>query len=235
LKIIVTAASKGGVGKSLISLTTAYALKGMGFKTGLLDTDISMPAIVKYLGLEGVEIQTHRLVEPIDHGGVQVLSAGLLMDKDQPVVIQTEKREALVGQFIDRTNWDVDYLVIDTPPGATDELQHILRTRKADLKGVIVVTTPSSVAITEVRRSLEMFRRMKVPVLGLIGNMTSYECESCHYVTGMFKNGVVNPIEIVAHDFNLKVLTELPVYSGIDTDPLHFVNNVMGGLKLVKL
>src|SRR5208283_1833103 len=101
---------------------------------------------------------------------VQVLSAGLLMDKDQPVVIGTEKREALVGQFIDKTAWDAEYLIIDTPPGAVDELQHVIKHRKDDLCGIIVISTPSSVAITQVRRSIELFRRMRTPIIGIVGN-----------------------------------------------------------------
>lgn len=235
MKYIITAASKGGVGKSLISINLAYALHKMGYKTGLLDTDVSMPAIVKYLGLENQELQTHKMVEPIPLNGVEILSPGLLMDPDQPVTIGTDKREALVAQFIDKTNWDVDYLVIDTPPGAVDELKHVVTTHKSDLRGVVVVTTPSGVAITEVRRSLELFRRSKVPVLGIIGNMSSYECEDCHHVTSIFRNGIANPIEILADDFNTKVLASLPVYSNIDAEPLHFVDTIIGGLKLARI
>jgi len=231
MKIIITAATKGGVGKSLISINVAYALKELGHKTGLLDTDLAMPAIVKYLQLEGREMQTHQLVEPIMKDGIEMLSAGLLMEPDQPVVIDSEKREALVAQFIDRTNWHVDYLVIDTPPGATDELQHIIRTRKNDLKGVIVVTTPSSVAITQVRRSLEMLKRMKVPIIGIVGNMASFECLSCHHINEMFKNGSNNTLELLAKEFNAKLISTLPVYTDVDHDPLHFVKLLTYGLK----
>jgi ATP-binding protein involved in chromosome partitioning len=235
MKLIITTSFKGGVGKSLISINVAFGLMKLGYRVGLLDSDIAMPALTKYLNLEDTEIETHEMTEPFDFHGIQVLSAGMFMDKDQPVVIGAEKREALIAQFIDKTNWNVDYLVIDTPPGSEDELHHVVKTRKQDLKGVIVVTTPSSVAITQVRRSLELFKRMKVPVLGIIGNMTSFECSSCHKVTSIFADGQANPIENLADDFKVKVLATLPMYSGVDHDPLHFVEQISGGLKLAKI
>jgi ATP-binding protein involved in chromosome partitioning len=235
MKIIITAASKGGVGKSLVSINVAFALRKIGYKTGLLDSDIAMPAVVKYLNIENIELNASNLVEPVDMGGVQVLSSGLFMDRDQPVVIDAEKREALIAQWIDKTAWDVDYLVIDTPPGATDELAYVMKQRKNDLKGVVVVTTPSTVAITEVRRTIELLKRMKVPILGLIGNMTGFECEECHHMNSMFNNGVSNPIYALSKEFNLKQLVNLPMYPKVDTDPLHFIDPIIGGLKLVGL
>ncbi|MHB8153599.1 MAG: P-loop NTPase, partial [Bacillati bacterium] len=167
MKFIISAASKGGVGKSIVSINIAFALKKLGYRSALLDTDITMPAIVKYLKLEHEELKTHTMVEPIDFHGVEVLSPGLVMDPDQPVVINSEKREKLVGQFIDKTHWASEYLVIDTPPGSTDELQHITRKLKDSLYGVIIVTTPSTVAISQVRRSIEMFKRLDAPILGI--------------------------------------------------------------------
>ena len=233
MKILITAASKGGVGKSLISINIAYALKKLGYKAGLLDSDISMPAVVKYLKLENEELQTHQLVEPVEHNGVQILSAGLMMDKDQPVLIDSDKREALVGQFIDKTAWNVDFLVIDTPPGATDELAYVTKQRKNDLKGIFVVSTPSSIAVSQVRRSIELFRRMHSPMLGIIGNMTGFECEKCHYMNDMFKNGAENPLEELAKNFKLKLLASIPMYAGVDDDPLHFVDYLIAGLHSV--
>lgn len=231
MKFIYIASSKGGVGKSLITINVAYALHKMGYRTGLLDTDLAMPAIVKYLDIEGTQLETHKKLEPVLQNGVELLSAGLIMGRNQPVVINSAKREELVAQFIDKSNWNVDYLVIDTPPGATDELRHIIANRRNELKGIIVVTTPSQVAISQVRRSLELFSRMKVPILGIIGNMTGLECDSCHHINSVSKNGSADPIEQLAKDFNVKVLCSLPTYMSVDQDPLHFVDVVAGGLK----
>jgi ATP-binding protein involved in chromosome partitioning len=235
VKILYIASSKGGVGKSLVVINTAYAIQKLGFKAGLLDTDISMPAIVKYLKLQDSEVETHSLIEPIVKNGVQILSAGLMMDRDQPVVVDSDKRQRLVEQFIDKTNWHCDYLVIDTPPGATDELQHVLKKRREDLVGVIVVTTPSSTAINEVRRSIEMFRRIQdLRIIGLIVNMAGVECEECHHINDIFKNKP-NAVNELADDFHLSILAQLPIVPGIDDEPLHFVDEIAQGLKNAKI
>jgi ATP-binding protein involved in chromosome partitioning len=235
VKILYIASSKGGVGKSLVVINTAYAIQKMGFKAGLLDTDIAMPAIVKYLGLQNSEVGTHSLIEPIVKDGVQILSAGLMMEKDQPVVVDSDKRQRLVEQFIDKTNWQCDYLVIDTPPGATDELQHVLKKRRDDLVGVIVVTTPSSTAINEVRRSIEMFRRIKdLRIIGVVANMSGLECENCHTINDMFKNKP-SAVKDMADEFGLDIIAELPIVPGIDDEPLHFVDELVKGLKHAKI
>lgn len=235
MKLIPTVASKGGVGKSLISINTAYALKELGYNSGLLDLDLTMPAVVKYLGLEGRDPGTGRMLEPIEYNGIEILSAGLSMDPDQPVTIPAETRRKLVNQFISKTLWKADYLVIDTPPGSNEELMEIIDKYKQDILGFIVVTTPSSTAITEVRRSLELLKRRNLPVIGIIGNMVGFECLSCHTVNSIFNNGHANPIEQLAEDFNTSILTSLPMYPNTDTDPLHFIYSITEGLRTTEL
>lgn len=231
MKFIISAASKGGVGKSIISINTAFALKKLGYKAALLDTDITMPAIVKYLNLEHEELETHKLVEPLMYKGIQVMSPGLVMDPDQPVIINSDKREKLVGQFIEKTHWNADYLIIDTPPGSTDELQHITKKLKDMLFGIIIVTTPSQVAISQVRRSIEMFKRLNAPIIGLIGNMTNFECVKCHSINDVYGNDGNTPIDSLASDFKLKIITKLPIYPKIDSEPLHFVDQLAKAFK----
>jgi ATP-binding protein involved in chromosome partitioning len=235
MKFIISAASKGGVGKSIVSINLAFALKRLGYRTALLDTDITMPAIVKYLKLEHAELETRTMVEPLDYHGVQVLSPGLVMDPDQPVIINSEKREKLVGQFIEKTHWMADYLIIDTPPGSTDELQHITKKLKQSLHGVVVVTTPSAVAISQVRRSIEMFKRLDAPIIGLIGNMTNFECIKCHTINDVYGRDGENPVKKLTEDFRIPLLAELPIYPKIDDEPLHFADQLAKSFKANKV
>jgi ATP-binding protein involved in chromosome partitioning len=231
MRNIVTVSSKGGVGKSIFSVTLAYAISKLGHRAALLDSDISMPAITKYLNMDNVEVETRKTIEPIQHDGIEVFSPGFIMDKDQPVVITASKREAIVRQMLDTTDWHAEYLVIDTPPGATDELKHLLRTHPETLMGVFVVTTPSEVAITQVRRSMELMRRLKIPILGVVCNMANIECEKCHHVANLFTNGKANPVDVMAADFKTKVVARFPLYPRIDEEPKHFVDYLAKELK----
>jgi ATP-binding protein involved in chromosome partitioning len=225
MQLILSAASKGGVGKTLISLNLAYALKESGYKTGVLDSDITMPALTKYLKVEDITPQDDlNGVQPLNVNGVQIMSTGLLMDKSQPVLMDGEQRSYLVQQFIDKCHWDVDFLIIDTPPGAIDEIQYLIRQRHNDIHGVVVVTTPSDVAISQVRRSMALFKELNVRILGLVGNMCAFECPYCNSVSKFYDNYGVNPIYDLAREFKCGVIAELPIYPKIDEDPLHFVS-----------
>jgi ATP-binding protein involved in chromosome partitioning len=235
MKLIPTVASKGGVGKTLVSINVAYSLKALGYKVGLLDLDLTMPAMTKYLGLHGINPGTGKQLEPILVNGVYVLSAGLLMDRDQPVTVTAEMRRKIVTQFVGKTQWDVDYLVIDTPPGSNDELMELINNYRSSILGCIVVTTPSDTAINEVRRSLELIKREKLPLIGIIGNLVGFECVSCHNMNDLFTNGKTNPIELLANDFRTKILASLPLYPPTDSEPLHFVPIVSQALHDTKL
>jgi ATP-binding protein involved in chromosome partitioning len=235
MKLIPTIASKGGVGKTLVSINVAYSLKELGYKVGLLDLDLTMPAVTKYLKLHGINPGTGKQLEPVDCNGVQVLSAGLLMDKDQPVTVTAEMRRNIVSQFVGKTQWNVDYLVIDTPPGSNDELMELINNYRSSILGCIVVTTPSDTAINEVRRSLELIRREKLPLIGIIGNFMGFECISCHTMNNLFTNGHANPVDSLAEDFRTTVLATLPLYSATDSEPLHFVPVMVLALDSTKL
>jgi len=233
-KIILTVATKGGVGKSLISINMAYSLLSLGRKTGLLDIDISMPALVKYLKIEGRDLETrNRWIEPLIIDGLEVMSPGLMMDKDQPVLIDGAYRTKIVQQCIDTVEWKCDYLIIDTPPGSNDEIQYILSERRDLVLGAVVVTTPSEIAISQIRRSIFYLKRTKIPILGIVSNMVGMECLNCHHFNNLFNNGY-NPVHALSKEFDLKVIAEIPVYSKIDEEPLHFVKLIKEGLANVK-
>jgi ATP-binding protein involved in chromosome partitioning len=219
---ILVAASKGGVGKTLVTLNVAYALNNLGYKVGVMDCDITMPAISKYLKIEDKTPEdTNEGVNPINADGVKVMSTGLLMDNKQPVLMSGQQRAKLVQQFIDKCNWQSDYLIIDTPPGAIDEIQYLIRARYNDIYGAIVVTTPSEVAISQVRRSMALFRELKVKIIGVVGNMMAYECPHCRQISPFYMNGG-NSVEKLAKEFKAPLIAELPIYPRIDQDPLHF-------------
>lgn len=225
MQLILSAASKGGVGKTLVSLNLAYALKEAGYKTGVLDSDITMPALTKYLKVEDLPPEDDiNGVQPLNVNGVQIISTGLLMDKSQPVLMSGEQRSHILQQFIDKCHWDVDFLIVDTPPGAIDEIQYLIRSRHNEIHGVVVVTTPSDVAISQVRRSLALFKELNVRVLGIVGNMCAYECPHCHEVSSFSDDHGVNPIHELAKEFKCGIIAELPIYPKIDQDPLHFVS-----------
>jgi ATP-binding protein involved in chromosome partitioning len=226
MKLILSAASKGGVGKTLVSINLAFALNKIGYKIGILDSDITMPALSKYLKIEDMEPNDSQdYVEPLNVHGVEIMSTGLLMDNAQPVLMDGQQRSALLQQYIDKCKWNVDYLIVDTPPGAIDEIQYLIRARHDQIYGAIVVTTPSEVAISQVRRSMALFKELRVKIIGLVGNMFSFECPHCSTITPFFdsKNGK-DPIVDLAKEFNCPVIAKLPIYPKIDSEPLHFVS-----------
>ncbi len=169
--LIAVASGKGGVGKSTVTVNLAFALAQTGARVGLLDADIYGPSIPLMMGLNERPASTDTHVSPLVRNGVRVMSMGFLIPEDQPVVWRGPMVHGALTQFLTQVDWgDLDYLLIDMPPGTGDAQLTI--SQNAPLAGAIIVTTPQAVSLADARKGLMMFQNVKVPVLGVIENMT---------------------------------------------------------------
>lgn len=188
-KIIAIASGKGGVGKSTVAINLALALKAKGAKVGLLDADIYGPSQPAMLGI-GVKRPVFKdgKLLPIEAHGLQTMSIGYLIDQDAPVVWRGPMLGKALQQLYLDTLWeDLDYLIIDLPPG-TGDVQLTL-SQKMKIDGAIMVTTPQDVALLDVVRACEMFKKLNVPILGIVENMSVYQCSHCGHQERIFGEG----------------------------------------------
>jgi Mrp family chromosome partitioning ATPase len=187
---IIVMSGKGGVGKSTVSANLAVALSLKGYAVGLLDADLTSPSIPRLLGLFGnVECQDNQLM-PISYSEkLKVLSTGFLIpSSDRAIVWRGGVKMAAIRQFINETNWGaLDFLVVDLPPGTGDEPLSIAQDLRPD--GALIVTTPQAVALVSSRKSVDFLRKVGVPVIGIIENMSGYECPTCGMHVDIFQSG----------------------------------------------
>jgi ATP-binding protein involved in chromosome partitioning len=187
---IAVASGKGGVGKSTVSTNLALSLRALGYTVGLLDADIYGPSQQMMLGIEGrpqIDEQTEKIV-PMERHGIKTMSLGLITDPDTPVIWRGPMVMKAIDQFLTDVKWGVlDFLVIDLPPGTGDA--QLTLTQKAGLTGAVVVTTPQDVALIDARKGLAMFRKVNVPVLGIVENMSYYVCRHCGEREEIFGHG----------------------------------------------
>jgi ATP-binding protein involved in chromosome partitioning len=187
---IAVASGKGGVGKSTVSTNLALSLRALGYSVGLLDADIYGPSQQMMLGIEGKpEIDEHdEKIMPMERHGVKTMSLGLITDPDTPVIWRGPMVMKAIDQFLTDVKWGVlDFMIIDLPPGTGDA--QLTLTQKAGLTGAVVVTTPQDVALIDARKGLAMFRKVQVPVLGIIENMSYYICRHCGEREEIFGHG----------------------------------------------
>jgi len=201
---------KGGVGKSTIAVNMAVALAEEGKKVGLLDIDIHGPSVPTMLGLYQMPlIQNESSLEPVYMGNLKVMSIGFLSQKEDDALIwRGPMKMGVIQQFLGDVEWgELDYLIVDCPPGTGDEPLSICQLIK-NPDGAVVVTTPQRVAAVDVRKSLTFCRKLDVPVLGILENMSGFSCPKCGEVVDIFRSGAGQKM---ANDFGIPFLGALPI------------------------
>jgi ATP-binding protein involved in chromosome partitioning len=187
--IIAVASGKGGVGKSTTAVNLALALKADGATVGILDADIYGPSQPRMLGIKGQpESADGKSLEPMQNHGIKAMSIGFLIEEDTPMIWRGPMVTQALEQLLGDTNWgDLDYLVIDLPPG-TGDIQLTL-SQKIPVSGAIIVTTPQDIALLDARKGLKMFEKVEVPILGIVENMSMHICSNCGTVEHIFGEG----------------------------------------------
>ena len=207
--IIAVASGKGGVGKSTTAVNLALALADDGATVGILDADIYGPSQPLMLGLSGERpvSEDGKSMNPLTSHGVQVMSIGFLIDQDQPMVWRGPMVTSALNQLLQQTNWsDLDYLIVDMPPG-TGDIQLTL-SQQVPVSGAVIVTTPQDIALLDARKGLQMFRKVAVPVLGIVENMSTHVCSSCGHEEAIFGSGGGTRM---AADYDIELLGQLPL------------------------
>jgi ATP-binding protein involved in chromosome partitioning len=212
--IIAVASGKGGVGKSTTAVNLALALDKEGAKVGLLDADIYGPSQGMMLGVAGgrrPEIKDEKIFVPIKAHGIQAMSMSFLVTENTPMVWRGPMVSGALQQLLGQTDWqDLDYLIVDMPPG-TGDIQLTL-SQKVPVAGVVIVTTPQDIALLDARKGIEMFRKVDIPVLGVIENMSSFCCPNCGVESPIFGSGGGDRI---AAEFATPLLAQLPLVMSI--------------------
>ncbi|MDX1455221.1 MAG: iron-sulfur cluster carrier protein ApbC [Gammaproteobacteria bacterium] len=184
--IIAVASGKGGVGKSTTAANLAVALAQAGATVGMLDADVYGPSQPRMLGISGKpESKDGKVMEPLENHGVKSMSIGYLVDEDQPMVWRGPMVTQALTQLLNETNWgELDYLVVDMPPGTGDT--QLTMSQRVPLAGAVIVTTPQDIALLDARKGLQMFRKVNVNVLGIIENMSTHVCSNCGHEEAIF-------------------------------------------------
>ena len=206
--IIAIASGKGGVGKSTTSVNLALALSAEGANVGILDADIYGPSQPQMLGTkEKPESPDGKTIEPIKSHGIQSMSIGFLIDEEQPMIWRGPMVVQALDQMLNDTNWDdLDYLVIDLPPG-TGDIQLSL-SQKVPVSGAVIVTTPQDISLLDARKALKMFEKVNVPVLGVVENMNTHICSQCGHEEAIFGAGGGDKM---AAEYGIELLGSLPL------------------------
>ena len=184
--IVAVASGKGGVGKSTTAANLALALAAEGARVGVLDADIDGPSQPMMLGISGrPESFDGKNMEPLVNHGVQVMSIGFLVEQDQAMIWRGPMATQALEQLLRQTNWkDLDYLIVDMPPG-TGDIQLTL-SQRVPITGAVIVTTPQDIALIDARKGIKMFEKVNVPILGLVENMAQHVCSNCGHVEHIF-------------------------------------------------
>jgi len=207
--VIAVGSGKGGVGKSTVAVSLALTLRRLGSKVGLMDADVYGPSIPHLLGLSGrPSITADKRIEPIKFGGdTPVMSMGFLVEPDQAVIWRGPMLHGSINQFLGETQWgELDYLIIDMPPGTGDVA--LTLSQAIPLAGAVVVCTPQEVALLDAVRAIAMFRKVNIPVLGMVENMSGFLCPDCGKTYDIFGRGGARS---KAEEMDVPFLGELPI------------------------
>ncbi|MBT8579643.1 iron-sulfur cluster carrier protein ApbC [Polynucleobacter paneuropaeus] len=206
--IIAVASGKGGVGKSTTAANLALALSAEGARVGILDADIYGPSLPMMLGINGrPQTVEENTIEPMEGHGLQASSIGFLVDQDSPMVWRGPMVTSALEQLLRQTRWrDLDYLIVDMPPG-TGDIQLTL-SQKVPVTGAVIVTTPQDIALLDARKGLKMFEKVGVPIIGIVENMSTYICPSCGHEEHVFGSGGGQKM---CSDYGVDFLGSLPL------------------------
>ena len=186
--VVAVASGKGGVGKSTVSANLAARLAQLGYRVGLLDADIYGPSMPMMFGISERPVVEGQRIIPFERHGVKLMSLGFILDVDTPVIWRGPMVVKAIEQLLGDVEWgSLDYLIVDLPPGTGDAQLTI--SQKVPISGAVIVTTPQDIALIDARKGLAMFRKVEVPVLGIIENMAGFACPHCGEVTHIFKRG----------------------------------------------
>lgn len=206
--IIAVASGKGGVGKSTTSVNLALALASEGARVGMLDADIYGPSQPRMMGLSGQpDSPDGKTLEPMENYGVQTMSIGFLVEEDSPMIWRGPMVTQALEQMLTQTQWrDLDYLVIDLPPGTGDT--QLTLAQKVPVSGAVIVTTPQDIALLDARKGLKMFEKVDVPILGIVENMSLHVCSQCGHEEHIFGDGGGKTL---AQEAGINLLGSLPL------------------------
>jgi ATP-binding protein involved in chromosome partitioning len=205
---VAVASGKGGVGKSTVAVNLALALHELGYRVGLLDADIYGPSIPMMFGLRSEQVQMReRRLLPLEKYGLRLMSLGFLVQDDSPLIWRGPMVHGVVQQFVRDVEWgELDFLVIDLPPGTGDA--QLTLTQSIPLSGAVVVSTPQDIALLDARKGLRMFDKVGAPVLGFVENMSAFVCPSCGSEHPIFSSGGVAR---AAAELGVDLLGEIPL------------------------
>ena len=206
--IIAVASGKGGVGKSTTAINLACGLRALGLRTGILDADIYGPSLPRMAGLSGKPTTADgRKMQPLEVAGVKVMSIGFLVDEETPMIWRGPMVQSALTQMLGDVDWgELDVLVVDMPPGTGDA--QLTMAQKVPLAGAVIVSTPQDIALLDARKAINMFRRVDVPILGIVENMSYFACPKCGERTEIFAHGGA---KACADRYNVDFLAEIPL------------------------
>ena len=210
--IIAVGSGKGGVGKTTVAVNLAVALAKLGQRVGLLDADIYGPNVPLMMGLTAQpSVLPDNSIEPLENFGVRVISVGSLNPGDKPLVWRGPMLHSIIKQFLQQVKWgELDYLIVDLPPGTGDVVISLIQT--VPLTGALVVSTPSDVSLQDARKAIEMFRQVRVQILGIVENMSNFVCPHCAQEIDIFSKGGV---EKTAKQFGVPFLGSVELSASI--------------------
>ena len=205
--LIAVGSGKGGVGKTTVSVNLAVGLGSLGYKVGLMDADVYGPNVPLMMGINQTPMAHGERIQPLTQFGIKLMSMGFLNPGDKPLIWRGPMLHSVIQQFLRGVNWgELDYLVIDLPPGTGDVQLSLIQT--APITGAIVVTTPSDVSLEDARKAVHMFHQVRVPILGIVENMSYLTCPHCHERIDVFSHGGGRR---TASQMDVNFLAELPL------------------------